>query len=380
MLAASATLADADADALRHAVEISGARFETDAYGPQAVRGGATPDFALLQSGAVALLPDHGLLSLAGDDRVRFLHSMTTNDVEHQPVSQARWHGLCTPRGRLLATLLAWRDATAIWLMLPRPQAESVRKRLAMYVLRARVKIEDRSDAKVVLGLCGAQAAETLGALGLPVPAAFEVAEATLGAHVPTVPGDDASVQATVIGLAPIGAGQGGDDVPLPRWLLVVPADSLATLWPQLAGALQPAGSAAWRWTDVRSGVARIVPATAERFVPQMINFDTIGGVSFDKGCYPGQEIVARSHYLGKIKRRVHLAHVDTAEPAPGTEVFGAAADPVGVVVLAAPAPGGGTDLLFEAQAVAVAGGEVLRMGDSVLRIEPLPYALPAGG
>ncbi len=368
----AATPAIADDSTARSAVEIAGARFETDAYGPQAARDDAAPSFERLLAGAVALLPDHGLLSLTGDDRVRFLHSMTTNDVERQSASQARWHGLCTPKGRLLATMLAWRDPAAIWLLLPRPQAEPVRKRLSMYVLRAKVKVEDRSDAHAVLGLCGERAGEVLAALGLPAPAALEVAQAALDGN-PDAP-------ATVVGLAPI-VTVGSGAASLRRWLLTVPAGSLATLWPRLAASLQPVGSAAWRWTDVRSGVARIVPATVERFVPQMINFDTIGGVSFDKGCYPGQEIVARSHYLGKVKRRVFLAHLDGAEPAPGTEIFAGAADPVGVVALAAPAPGGGTDLLFEAQAAAFAqGGAPLRIGDRALRIEPLPYALPAEG
>ena len=369
----AATPAIADDSAARSAVETSGARFDTDAYGPQAARDDTAAGFEQLLSGAVALLPDHGLVSLTGDDRVRFLQSMTTNDVERQPASQARWHGLCTPKGRLLATMLAWRDPAAIWLLLPRPQAEAVRKRLSMYVLRAKVKVEDRSDAHAVLGLCGERAGEALAALGLPVPAAFEVAQAALGT--------DPEAQATVVGLAPIGSSQAGDTASLRRWLLVVPAAALAALWARLAGSLHAVGSAAWRWTEVRSGVARIVPATVERFVPQMINFDTIGGVSFDKGCYPGQEIVARSHYLGKVKRRVFLAHLDGAEPAPGTEIFADAADAVGVVALAAPAPGGGTDLLFEAQAAAIAhGGAQLRIGDRPLHVEPLPYALPADG
>src|SRR5690606_27375803 len=120
---------------------------------------------------------------------------------------------------------------------------------------------------------------------------------------------------ATVIGVPAVASGAPGDPAPLQRWLMVVPTAALASLWAGLVASLQPIGSAVWRWTDVRSGIARIVPATSEQFVPQMINFDTIGGVSFDKGCYPGQEIVARSHYLGKVKRRVFLAHLDGPAP-----------------------------------------------------------------
>ena len=372
MLAASPPVSDDSA--ARVAIEACAARFATDAYGPQAVRDDSRMAFEGLLSGAVALLPDHGLLALTGDERVRFLQSMTTNDIERQPEAQARWHGLCTPKGRLVATMLAWREPSEIRLLLPQPQAAPVRKRLSMYVLRAKVRVEDRSDAFAVLGLCGERAAGALAGLGLAAPAALAVARASIG-DAPDTP----DTTATVIGLPAVASGAPGDTVPLQRWLLVVPAATLASLLASLVASLQPIGSAAWRWTDVRSGVARIVPATSEQFVPQMINFDTVGGVSFDKGCYPGQEIVARSHYLGKVKRRVFLGHLAGPEPAPGTEVFAGAAEPVGVVVTAAPAPAGGIDLLLEARAAAAAEPQALRIDGRALRIDALPYAVPAG-
>lgn len=366
MLAAPSSLTDDSA--VRAAVQSCGASLAGDAYGPQAARDDSGLAFERLLSGAVAPLPDHGLLALTGDDRVRFLHSMTTQDAEHQPLAQARWHGLCTPKGRLIATMLAWRDPASLLLMLPRPQAEAARRRLSMYVLRAKVRIEDRCDASAVLGVCGRHATEALAALGLPAPSALAVAHAA--------PGTDA----TVIGLPAIHGGASDRSVSLARWLLVVPAASLAAVWSGLAARLQPVGSAVWRWTDVRSGIARIVPATAEQFVPQMINFDAVGGVSFDKGCYPGQEIVARSHYLGKVKRCVFLGHLAGAEPAPGSEVFDDAAESIGRVVMAAPAPGGGADLLFEAQAAAAARTSALTIDGRPLRIEALPYPLPGIG
>jgi len=369
MLAASPPVSDDGA--ARAAIEACAARLATDAYGPQAVRDDPRFAFEGLLSGAVALLPDHGLLELTGEERVRFLQSMSTNDVERQPDAQARWHGLCTPKGRLVATMLAWREPSAIRLLLPQPQAAPVRKRLSMYVLRAKVRVDDRSDAFAVVGLCGERAAGALAGLGLPAPSAMAVACASIGGA------PDAA--ATVIGVPAVASGAPGDPAPLQRWLMVVPTAALASLWAGLVASLQPIGSAVWRWTDVRSGIARIVPATSEQFVPQMINFDTIGGVSFDKGCYPGQEIVARSHYLGKVKRRVFLAHLPGQEPAPGTEVSGGAQEQVGLVVMAAPAPEGGTDLLLEAQAAAVAQADALRIDGRPLRIDALPYALPAG-
>jgi folate-binding protein YgfZ len=369
-----------DDTALRAAIEGCGARFVIDDYGPQAQRESPVVSFERLSSGALALLPDHGLIELTGEERVRFLQALTTNDIERQPAAQARWHGLCTPKGRLLATMLAWREESAIRLLLPRPLAEAVRKRLSMYVLRARVRVDDRSDAHAVLGLCGAPAGELLASLGLPAAAPYELAS------IRTEPGD--ADAATVIGLPAIGdpaadtlpetttsAPAESRSVQLPRWLLIVPAASLPTLWPRLAQRLAPIDSAAWRWTDVRSGIARVVPATVEQFVPQMIDFDSVGGVSFDKGCYPGQEIVARSHYLGKVKRRLFLGHLAGPPPAPGAAVADANGEPIGAVVLAAPAPGGGTDLLLEAQAAALAEVAQPRIDGHSLRIGTLPYA-----
>ncbi len=359
---ASAPLANAtvalDDEVPRAAVAACGAAFALDAYGPQALRPEAPGTLDDLADGALALLPDHGVLALTGDDRVRFLHSMSTNDVERQPSGQARWHGLCTAKGRLVATLLGWREPDALMLMLPRVHAETVRKRLAMYVLRAKVRVEQRSDACAVLGLAGARAAAALGALGLPAPGPLEVAGATLP--------DGAA--ATVVGLPPIELD--GRPSPLLRSLLVVPAASLAALWPALAARLRPLGSDLWRWTEVRGRVVRVVPATSETFVPQMIDFDLAGGVSFDKGCYPGQEVVARAHYLGKVKRHLQLAHVEGGEPAPATGILDASGQAVGAVAMAAPAPGGGADLLIEVQDAALAAAQPLRVDGRPLALE----------
>lgn len=372
MLAASPSMPDETR--LPPMLAACGAEGYEDDYGPQARFGAAdaaagTPaSLERLAAGAVAPLPDHGLLAVHGEDATRFLHSQTTNDIERQPLSQARWHGYCTPKGRLLATLLVWRDGSEYRATLSRPLAEAVRKRLAMFVLRAKVRLEDRSDAAAVLGLCGRQAPAALAALGLPVPAPLEVAHRR-------VEGEQGGAGATIsaIGLPPIAAGP--DASPLARWLAVMPVESLPAAWARLLEHLRPVDSAAWRWTDVRSGIPRVVPATVEQFVPQMIDFDTVGGVSFDKGCYPGQEIVARAHYLGKVKRRLFLGHAAGTPPPPGAEVRAGSGEPVGMVVLAAPAPGGGADFLFEAQAAGAQAAADLRTGERSILLQPLPYA-----
>jgi hypothetical protein len=335
----------------------TGAAGSVDACGPQA--GFAPLDAAGVAAGFVAPLTDLGLLAVAGDEGPKFLHGQLTNDVEHLAPGVAQWYGYCTAKGRLLSTSLGWRETDAVLLTVARPQAEGLRKRLSMFVLRAKAKVADRSDATVLLGIGGAAAAAALAAAGLPAPLPMATASAD---------------RAVVVGLPPVRVGE----TDCPRWLLAVPDERLQALWSGLAGSLAPAASQVWRWTEVLAGIPRIAAGASEQFVPQMVNFEVVGGVSFRKGCYPGQEVVARSQYLGKLKRRMFAAHLDGAEPAPGSDVVPAAGgQPSGQVVLAAPNPGGGVDLLFESQIAAVEAGP-LTAGGAALQLRPLPYALPA--
>src|SRR5262249_6762867 len=126
--------------------------------------------------------------------------------------------------------------------------------------------------------------------------------------------------------------------LPGSRWLALTPAAAAAEAWPKLTATLKPVGRAAWEWTEIANRIASVAPATEEQFVPQMVNLERIGGVSFKKGCYPGQEIVARSQYLGKLKRRMFLAHADAAV-AEADELFSddVAGQSNGMVVNAAP-------------------------------------------
>ncbi len=148
---------------------------------------------------------------------------------------------------------------------------------------------------------------------------------------------------------APRASSRVRSSAPTPRWLLVVPAERAQAAWQAVTAVAEPIGTADWRRTEVLAGVPRIVPGTYEQFVPQMLNFESVDGVSFRKGCYPGQEIVARSQYLGKLKRRMFVGHGEGPEPAPGSDVTPAdGGEPCGQVVIAAPDPAGGFDLLFE--------------------------------
>ncbi|CAJ92699.1 Folate-binding protein YgfZ [Cupriavidus necator] len=315
---------------------------------------------ALSGSGIVCSLPGLGLVRVAGDDAGSFLHTQLTNAVEDLKAGAARLAGYCSPKGRLLATFLMWRDVEGIVLQLSADIQAPVQKRLSMFVLRAKAKLSDITPTHAILGLAGAGAAKALAAAGLPVPeVAFAVAEAD---------------GITVIRL-PDGAGQ-------PRWQLVLPAERAEAVRAALAASLQDATPALWDWLEVQSGLPRIVAATQEQFVPQMINFELVGGVNFRKGCYPGQEIVARSQYRGTLKRRMWLVQGEGEVPAPAAEIYRPEdpGQPCGMIVNAAPAPQGGWAGLAELKIDAAASA--LRLGSAegaAVATATLPYEVPLG-
>lgn len=315
---------------------------------------------ALSGSGIVCSPPGLGLVRVAGDDAGSFLHTQLTNAVDDLKAGAARLAGYCSPKGRLLATFLMWRDVEGIVLQLSADIQAPVQKRLSMFVLRAKAKLSDITPTHAILGLAGAGAAKALAAAGLPVPeVAFAVAEAD---------------GITVIRL-PDGAGQ-------PRWQLVLPAERAEAVRAALAASLQDATPALWDWLEVQSGLPRIVAATQEQFVPQMINFELVGGVNFRKGCYPGQEIVARSQYRGTLKRRMWLVQGEGEVPAPAAEIYRPEdpGQPCGMIVNAAPAPQGGWAGLAELKIDAAASA--LRLGSAegaAVATATLPYEVPLG-
>jgi len=238
----------------------------------------------------VAPLTDLGLITLSGEEAASFLHNQITNDVEHLAINEARLAGYCTPKGRLLATLLMWKSNDTIYLQLPREILTAIQKRLQMFVLRAKVKLADASDSYVALGLVG----HATGAALLPW---FSTLPALIYGKVDSDNG-------TIIRLP--------DVFGAPRYQWICPTNIAQMAWPTITQLISPAGTHAWRLTDIQAGVPRITQATQDQFVPQMINYELIGGVNFKKGCYPGQEIVARSQYLGKLKRRMVIASIET--------------------------------------------------------------------
>lgn len=304
---------------------------------------------------ALAVLEEFGVIAASGTDAARFLHAQLTNDVANLGPDAVQLNGYCNAKGRLLAVFTNWRDADAIYLQLPREILPAVRKRLSMFVLRAKVALADVSDDWCALGLIGPGSERLLqDTFGLtrPVEAAIALGNARIVRLRPSPRIDE-------------------------RFLLLVPARERADWIARLQSA-QRFESGAWWWSQIDAGLPDVFAATQEKFVPQMINLEVLGGVNFKKGCYPGQEVVARSQYLGKLRRRMGIAHIEGSAIA-GTDVYAdGEAQPVGTVVMAATAPGGGMDLLFECPVDRVGAG-VLRAGRAdgpALAVRPLPYEL----
>jgi folate-binding protein YgfZ len=267
------------------------------------------------------LFPDNALIAISGDDAASFLHGQFTNDVLALQPGEAQWNGWCSPKGRLLATFVLARGKQAYAILLPMALREAFQKRLQMFVLRSKVTLENHSATVPHYAAWGGALPEGAYALGADFGVVIDAA-------------------------APAG---------------------------------REAGFAGWSLALIRAGVLVVVPETQDQFVPQMANFELIGAVNFKKGCYPGQEIVARTQYRGGLKRR--MVHVSSAVAcAPGASVYSSAfgEQAAGMVANVAPTPEGGWEALVVAQLEAIALDD-LRLASpqgTPLKILPLPYPL----
>ena len=241
-----------------------------------------------------------GVLRFDGPDAQSFLQGQLTNNVAALDETHSHYSGYCTPKGRLLAVILLWRHGGGYHMMLPRELCEPVRKRLSMYILRAKVKATNISAEQAFFGLSGTGAAAMAATIAGAAPGAIHEA----------VHGEGVSVLKQ----------------PLGRYLIVASMSEAGRIEATLAAAATGASETLWSALDLEAGIPTVVTATQEQFVPQAVNFDLIGAVSFDKGCYPGQEIVARTHYLGKVKQRMVRARLHSAEtPVAGDKLYSAA-------------------------------------------------------
>ncbi len=298
------------------------------------------------------------LIAVTGADAEHFLQGQLTNDVRELSATHTQLSAACSPKGRILTAFRALRLDDTIYLQLPRTKLEATLQRLRMFVLRAQVRLEVADDL-VVLGLAGA-CADALLATDFDALPALE---------------NDVARRGTLTAIRMAGA--------TPRFQVVGPTKTVADLWDRLAPEATVVNPDYWRLLDIRAGIPSVYPETTDAFVPQMVNLQHIDGVSFTKGCYTGQEIVARMQYLGKLKRRMYRAEVtaDTA-PRPGDELHSATSSSeqaAGRIVDVCPTGGGRYELLAVVE-IAAAEADDVRLGADGPRLslaEP-PYGFDA--
>ncbi len=294
----------------------------------------------------VAPLANLGVIRIAGEDAAKFIHGQLTQDFSLLGQDTARLSAFCSAKGRMQASFIGFKRSNGdILLVGSADLVPATAKRLSMFVMRAKAKVTDATAEFSIWGLAG-DAIKTIAGSAHSIWAKADF--------------DDASV----VNLYPA--------LGVDRQIWVAPVNTAAPAGEALAPAL-------WAWGDVHSGVATLSAPLAEAFVPQMLNYESIGGVNFKKGCYPGQEVVARSQFRGTLKRRAYLVHSESAME-PGQSVFAPddAEQPVATVVQSAAAPSGGFDAIISGQTQAIDAGALL-LGDISgprLTVLPLPYPL----
>jgi tRNA-modifying protein YgfZ len=295
-----------------------------------------------------------GLLEISGADAVTFLQGQVTNDVNLLNGSNAHYSAYCNPKGRMLALFLAFAHYDHLHLQLNRELLEPIMKRLKMYVMRSKVEIKDVSDSISKFGLNGPEAASMLESVFSSIPTQdYELVSGDNGAilKLPSYNGDA-------------------------RFEIFTDAINAPIIWDALKNNCKIVEKPHWDWLDIQAGIPDIELKTQEQFVPQMLNLDVLSAINFKKGCYTGQEIVARTHYLGTVKRRTYLAEI-TSETAPnaGDKVLDAAKNEVGQIVRVAPNALSGFDALIELRIEAKEAGN-MTCNEAAIRLKDLPYAV----
>ena len=295
---------------------------------------------------APTLLPDFALIRIQGAEAAHFIHNQLSHDFLLIQPEEARLAVWCTPKGRILISFYGFKpQADTVFLLLAADSVEFVVKRLKMFVLRSKCTVEDVSSLWQITGHIQPTgqhtAADTMRTRSLDDGYALELPSVSINSQVFS---REIRVEA---------ASEASK--------IEVNTDSL--LW--------------WNWLQVQSGVALVGAALREAFVPQMINYESLGGINFKKGCYPGQEVVARSQFRGQVKRRGYLVHA-AGELTAGTEVLDAQGQACGLVAMSAPAPAAIAShwaaIISVQTSSAEAGG--LKVGEQNLLLQDLPYAL----
>lgn len=301
-------------------------------------------------------LSDYGLICVRGEDAAQFLQGQLTNDIRLVDESTAQYSAYCSPKGRILTCMTIFKRQDCYYLQLPRSLLEPTLKRLKMFVLVSKVTLEDASDSLIHIGCSGPDIeADLLTVLG-PLPEQDWQCSQTDGITVIRIPGQ------------------------LPRFEIVCELDQAVNVWTALDVRAAPAGSYTWDMLNIDNGIPTIYPETSDAFVPQMVNLQLINAVNFKKGCYTGQEIVARMQYLGKLKRRMYKAHSENgSKPVIGMDLYAAGSSSgqgAGKVVNVQPSPTEGYDMLVVTE-ISSQQDDKLHLENqsgSVLEFLPLPY------
>jgi len=294
---------------------------------------------------------DHlGIIKVAGEDVQAFLHGQFSNDVKALDNNQSQWNSYNNPKGRLFTTFRLCKLGQDYFMLIPQELIEPVIKRLRMFVMRSKVTLDDISSTWKILGFAGNE-------LSNPTPTGMNEIQQENSVNWIRIPGVTTRV------------------------LCFGENENIEKIKLQFTDKLTLSTSNHWRRLDIHSGIANIFADTYEEFVAQMVNLQITDGVSFTKGCYPGQEVVARMHYLGKLKKRMYRITINSNElPTLGENIYDAASEnqqSVGKIVDAQKNEKGSLDALAVIQVASVEskGLRIASVDGANISIEDLPYS-----
>ncbi|MEX0373784.1 CAF17-like 4Fe-4S cluster assembly/insertion protein YgfZ [Spiribacter pallidus] len=314
----------------------------------------AALELACTDSGVVCPLPGTGVLHVAGEDAGTFLQNQLTQSITDMATTETRLAAWCNPKGRTRAVFRVIPSDTGWVLMADAELIRAIQPTLQMFVLRARVALTDLSDEEGLLGLAGPSAETLLTETAGSLPRAVNTMVRAGDLHIVALP-------------APTGL----------RYAVLGPLTQIGALWSRYREALTAGNEAFWQLLDIRSGLPAIDTHTRETFIPTMLNLDALGGIRYDKGCYPGQEVVARLHYRGQLKRQMYRLALEDAAPDPGAAVVDSDGSEAGTVVAAAPAAEDRVECLAVLRIDRANAGQLTVDGQPATP-QPLPYPLPA--
>ena len=327
----------------------------------QALSFGDTARNATAQGTVIVDLSHLGLITVEGTDAAVFLQGQLSNDLSLVTETHSQLSAWCSAKGRVLTLMRVFKHTDTYYLQLPRDILQETLKRLRMYVLRSHVILNDASDTLIGIGLSGTDAPALL----------TRVLDTTPPSVNDVLHGGDIHSSFTLLGLP-------GTQ---PRFEIIANIETAQALWRRCADTATPGGGEAWSLLDIRAGLPAIHSATQDMFIPQMINLDLIGAVSFTKGCYPGQEIVARTHHLGTLKRRMYYVQAQALQALePGAALYSATSGQ-GIGHVVAAARGAATEIeLLAVLPVTDAVDKHIRLHASegpLLHFAKLPYPIP---